>query len=133
MRLLAGLVLAACTCGQSRPDGDVARVDRNPGDGIAQLRSGMAVCLPLVDACVTAALEDHPAAAGRLAVRVVIEDGAVVHTEVVTDRTGVPAVAACAMRTISDCSFAPGLNESITLPIAVPPVAAPAPLAPPRP
>lgn len=127
------LLLAACTCGQTTAEPEPPRTDAHSADGLADLRSGMAACLPKVDACLEGVVEDHPDVSGRLAVRVVIRDGAVTKTEVVTDRTGVPAAAACATDVIPTCTFAPGLSDSITLPVAVPPVARLSPLAPPEP
>lgn len=141
MRAAALLLVAGCTCGTQTQElqadggsGPVApRVDAQSTDGLADLRSGMAACLPGVDTCLAGVMEAHPDASGRLAVRVVIRDGVVTSTDVVTDRTGVPAAAACATSVIPTCVFAPGLNDSITLPIAVPPVQRLSPLAPPEP
>lgn len=134
MRFAALWLMAACTCGPGSPEPEeqprAERGDPVSSDSIGDLRAGMATCLPKVDACLAGVVAEHPGVSGRLAVRVVIHDGAVQRTEVVTDRTGVPAAAACATDVISGCAFAPGLDDSITLPIAVPPVARPSPLAP---
>lgn len=130
MTRAALLLLAACTCGERAAEPDPPRADAHSTDGLADLRAGMAACMPKVDACLGSVVEDHPDVSGRLAVRVVIADGVVTATEVVTDRTGVPAAAACATEVIPGCAFAPGLTDSITLPIAVPPVPRLSPLAP---
>jgi hypothetical protein len=127
------LLLAACTCGTPEAEPEPPRTDAQSADGLADLRTGMAACMPAVDACLAGVVEAHPDVSGRLAVRVVIQDGVVTVTEVVTDRTGVPAAAACATQVIPMCPFAAGLNDSITLPIAVPPVQRLSPLAPPEP
>ena len=128
----------ACTCGDRSSEPSSARSDRPAGDapstdGLADLRQGMARCLPEVDTCLADVVASHPDVSGRLAVRVAIQGGVVTSTEIVTDRTGVPAAAACAREVIGRCTFAPGLTDSITLPIAVPPVPRLSPLAPPEP
>ena len=133
MRILLIAALVACTCGEQPAGPEPERADAPSTDGLADLRSGMEQCLPRVDACLADVVKAHPDVSGRLAVRVVIADGAVTSTDIVTDRTGVPAAAACATEVIPRCEFAPGLTDSITLPIPVPPVSRPAPLAPPEP
>lgn len=133
MRPAALLLLAACTCGAPTAEPGPPRPDAHSPDGLADLRAGMAACMPSVDACLDGVVRAHPGVSGRLAVRVVIRDGVVTATEIVTDQTGVPAAAACATDVIPRCAFAPGLDDSITLPIAVPPVSRPSPLAPPGP
>jgi len=131
-------LLVACTCGDRTAEPASARADgptqdAPSTDGLADLRQGMARCLPEVDTCLADVVADHPDVSGRLAVRVAIQGGVVTSTEIVTDRTGVPAAAACAREVIGRCTFAPGLTDSITLPIAVPPVPRLSPLAPPEP
>jgi len=137
MRVLLSLLLA-CTCGERTSDPVPARADGPSADassaeGLDDLRQGMARCLPKVDTCLAGVVAAHPDVSGRLAVRVAIQDGVVTATEVVTDRTGVPSAAACAQDVIAGCTFAAGLTDSITLPIAVPPVSRLSPLAPPEP
>jgi hypothetical protein len=133
MRAAILSLLVACTWGSPEDELEPPRTDAQSVDGLADLRTGMAACMPAVDACLTGVVEAHPDVSGRLAVRVVIRDGVVTTTEVVTDRTGVPAAAACATDVIPTCGFAAGLNDSITLPISVPPVQRLSPLAPPGP
>lgn len=119
MRPAIALLLLACTCGgAAEPE---SKDDDLTGASVGDLRSAMAACQPKVDACLTGLLTEHPDLSGRLSVRVVIDAGKVTKTEIVTDRTGVPAAAACATEIIPKCSFPPGLSDSVTLPIPVPP------------
>ncbi len=123
MRPAAALLLAACTC---RGTAEPPHTDADPtGAGASDLRSAMAACQPKIDACIAGLLPAHPDLSGRLAVRVVITAGSVTQTEIVTDRTGVPAAAACATDTLAKCDFPPALSDSVTLAIPVPPRTSP--------